>query len=114
MRPNIEYHAVQVSTISLIILFIAHDHDTLHSYYYPHSRSPAWHNLPDLLPELSAPNPNYLPTGTVKMTYPFAFTKSACPVTAKTTAAWTEKERLKAKEAPKMMTIDELKAYVRV
>jgi hypothetical protein len=93
-------------------MLVPPDHDTLWSFYFPHTRSPAWHNLPDVLPELSAPNLDYIPPGTVKMTYPFALMESSCPVTAKSTAYWTEKERLKAMDAVKMTTVDELKAYV--
>jgi hypothetical protein len=70
--------------------------------------------MPDILPELSAPDPSHLPTDTVTMTHPFAFVPSPCPVTAKTTAAWTETERQKASEAPKMTTVEELKEYVSI
>jgi hypothetical protein len=55
---------------------------------------------------------SYLPTETVEIRCPYTFVKTRCPVTAKTTVAWTEKERLKAKDAPIMSTISELKEYV--
>jgi hypothetical protein len=57
---------------------------------------------------------SYLPDATVEIRFPYTFVKTACPVTAKTTVAWTEKERLKAKDAPIMSTISDLKEYVSI
>jgi hypothetical protein len=54
----------------------------------------------------------YLPTETVEIICPYTFVKTRCPVTAKTTEAWTVRERAKAKVAPIMPTISELKEYV--
>ena len=53
-----------------------------------------------------------MPSDTVVIKCPYTFVKTRCPVTAKTTEAWTEKERVKAKNAPIMSTVSELKEYV--
>jgi hypothetical protein len=48
------------------------------------------------------------------MVYPFELDTQACPVNQKTAAAWTERERKKAENAPHITSVDDLREYVSV
>jgi hypothetical protein len=113
MWSHLKQHGIQVSLINLTSTWSEMiNTTTFHSHYWPYARSQVWYNKPDILLHLSPPNLAYLPTNTVKIKLPWVFAKTDCPVTAQTTAAWTEKERLKTENAPIMETIEDLKKYV--
>jgi hypothetical protein len=82
------------------------------SYYGPNTRTQLWYNQPEPLPLLTPKFRSYLPTETVTFKYPWVFKKTSSPVTAKTTKDWTEKERLKASQAPVIDKLKDLRKYV--
>jgi hypothetical protein len=57
---------------------------------------------------------SYLPTGTLRMEYPFKLKTQPCPVNKKNVRQWTEKERKKAERAHRITELHELREYVSI
>jgi len=82
------------------------------SFYYPNTRTELWYDRPEVLPSLTEKYQSYLPSETVTLQYPWASEKTKCPVNAKTTDAWTAKQRRRASRAPVIDNLPELADYV--